>query len=250
MSQLDYSVNTRAGQPGLKADMGFDNVKTFAATSVTGFGLGIMQGHLDNLGNLPAIARCAVVLDAPLITGNTINLTVNGTALAIPFNTDSPTTLNDLAEAIEALDDVTTFIPGANMVGIVYTGNDELKVTGASVTGGATQAGVTLDETTSGDFVGITLVSNTVSQDLNSNAAYQIGDAMNVLSRGRVYVYAETDLMPGVGEVYVRIRDGGANEKRGQFRNNDASGDAVKAPVKVITSAKAGGLAVIEVNLP
>lgn len=84
-----------------------------------------------------------LVFNANLITGNSFNCTVNGTALgAVPFNTSNAQTLTDIATALQATSDIAT---------AVSNGTDTITVTAAVagipivldsilVTGGASQA--------------------------------------------------------------------------------------------------------------
>ena len=91
-----------------------------------------------------------LTFDADIITGNSIACTIDGTALsAVPFDTDHLTTMNNLAAAITALASVTsaTVGGGGNRV-ITVTGaneGDEMSTgSSATVTGGASQANVTV----------------------------------------------------------------------------------------------------------
>lgn len=80
-----------------------------------------------------------------LITGNTINGDINGTAIAaVPFNTSDAQTVQDFADAVAALSDL--------VASAIVTGTDEVTVTGKDggveltgtflVTGGVSQATV------------------------------------------------------------------------------------------------------------
>lgn len=62
--------------------------------------------------------------DVDFVTGNTINGTVGGSAIAaVPFNTDQATTIQDLADAIALLTDI--------VASAVVTGQNQITVTGA-----------------------------------------------------------------------------------------------------------------------
>ena len=95
--------------------------------------------------------RFRLTFSAPIVTGNSIGMFVNGVALAaVPFNTDSDTTLSDLADALTAhpaiLNAYVEVVAGAvnNDRSIVIIakspGVDKVSLTPATVTGGASQA--------------------------------------------------------------------------------------------------------------
>lgn len=90
--------------------------------------------------------------DDALITGNTINITIDGNAIAIPFSNTSDETLDNLRQAIDAVPGVLASV--VDMVdGPVYNdrkvffysdpNNLPLALTAISVTGGASQANIT-----------------------------------------------------------------------------------------------------------
>ncbi|QIG74767.1 tail sheath protein [Rhizobium phage RHph_I42] len=94
--------------------------------------------------------RYRITFSGPFVTGNTINMTINGVALApVAFATDSDTTLQALATAIAANPDVLnvvvdTVIGAVNndrsmVVTAKAPGNDTLALTAPVVTGGASQ---------------------------------------------------------------------------------------------------------------
>lgn len=83
-----------------------------------------------------------VQFSGALITGNTVNGTVNGTAIAaVPFDTDNATTLTNLATALEALDEVDTAVSdGVDTITITGANGGEVLVVSLTVTGGLSQA--------------------------------------------------------------------------------------------------------------
>lgn len=88
--------------------------------------------------------RSAVTFDAEFVTSNTIDLKINGVAITqVPFNTDSDTTLSDLATQIQANANVATAtaVPASNTVNIVAASEAvDIEVTEIVVAGGASQA--------------------------------------------------------------------------------------------------------------
>lgn len=90
-----------------------------------------------------------LVFSAALITGNTVNGDVNGTAItAVPFNTTNAQTLTDLAAVIEAHPDVETAVSdGTDTITVTSVTDKEVTLENFVVTGGASQATATVTET-------------------------------------------------------------------------------------------------------
>lgn len=78
---------------------------------------------------------------------------------------------------------------------------------------------------------------------------YQIGDTVEVVSRGRVAVTVEEAVSAG-DDVYVRY-DTGTGTQKGAFRSSaDSSTAALLAGAVYSTSASASGIAIVDINLP
>ena len=74
-------------------------------------------------------------------------------------------------------------------------------------------------------------------------------DAVAVMRRGRIYVYVDADVTPD-DAVYVRHTAAGPLTVLGAFtKTNDGNTQAL-ATAKFLTSASAGGVAVLDINLP
>lgn len=75
------------------------------------------------------------------------------------------------------------------------------------------------------------------------------GDVKNVLTKGRMHVKVESAVVKG-GDVYVRKVAGGG-EELGAFRHDADGGDAeLLEGAKFDSSAGAGELAILDLNLP
>lgn len=87
-----------------------------------------------------------VVFSADLITGNTVHATVNGTVLSVPFNTTNAQTLTDVAAAIAAVAGIgSATSDGTHTIQVIGATNGiAFTITAASVTGGASQATITV----------------------------------------------------------------------------------------------------------
>ena len=107
------------------------------------------------------------------------------------------------------------------------------------------------DITTVGKVAGIAIHNHGVEQNKGgiNNLGYEPQSAMNVLRKGRVLVTVEDAVVKG-GLPFVRFV-AAASEQLGSFRSDADTSDAVALPdARYVTSASAGGLAVIEINLP
>lgn len=100
-------------------------------------------------------AKVAQVLtltfSADLITGNTVNLKINGVSIAaVPFNTSHNQTMTDLATAIQASSLIATASVSASRVITITAQNagQPITISNVAVTGGASQATGTVATTT------------------------------------------------------------------------------------------------------
>ena len=98
--------------------------------------------------------------------------------------------------------------------------------------------------------MGVALHTHAVENALTGvNLGYEPQSAVSILRRGRVYVQVEDAVVEG-GAVYVR-HVAGAGEQLGAFRSDADTSDAGILPgASYRSSADAGGLAIVELNLP
>jgi hypothetical protein len=82
-----------------------------------------------------------VVFSADLVAGNTIDATVNGTVLSVPFNTTNAQTLTDFSVAIAAVAGIASAVSdGVHTIQVIgATHGVAFTITAASVTGGVSQ---------------------------------------------------------------------------------------------------------------
>ena len=93
--------------------------------------------------------------------------------------------------------------------------------------------------------LGVTLRSHTQDQE----EGYSDGDPMPVIKKGRVWVPVE-DAVTAESAAFVRFVAAGA-EQLGAFRSDADGTDAVALPgAKFVSDAEAGGLALLDLNLP
>lgn len=92
-----------------------------------------------------------LLFDADFVTGNLIDITINGVAVTqVPFNTDQATTMGDIETQIEAdiTNSVATVVPTRELQISISDGSTP-SISSVVVTGGASQAGssITFDST-------------------------------------------------------------------------------------------------------
>jgi hypothetical protein len=107
------------------------------------------------------------------------------------------------------------------------------------------------DITTVGKVAGISVHTHAVEQKKGgiNNLGYEPQSAMSLLKKGRIYVTVEDAVVKG-GLPFVRFV-AGAGEQLGAFRSDADTADAVALPnASYVTSAGAGEVAVVEINLP
>lgn len=253
MVQTTYQIDTDIGQEGLLADTGNQNVMSYKAQNAVPFGRAVVVGVDGKTGFLPASNVSTIVYDADFVASNEIEVTVLGETVTVDFDTDQDTTMTALVDAVDALDDISAEATdtGGNNRTIAIT--SEIKPVGTvttTITGGASQAGSTITYSLDAEFGGISFITHTNEQTLTGKDSYEDGKAVNTLSRGRVYVKAETAMALG-DNVFFRYEASGNNDELGKFRNDADSSTAVQiTAARVVQPAAADELSVIEVNLP
>lgn len=105
----------------------------------------------NNLGS----PNILLTFDADLVASNNFDLNVNGTAITtIPFNVDNATTLNNIATELAGF---TGLIASATVLGneitVVPEAGQVVTLTDAVVTGGASQAGITVSNAAGADII-------------------------------------------------------------------------------------------------
>lgn len=95
-----------------------------------------------------------------------------------------------------------------------------------------------------------TLADGSTAGELGT-AGYKVGAMVNVLRRGQIWAVCEDGCAPG-DRLWVRAVAGGAPEYLGGLNNADDGTDMIDATAVGVwlTSASAGGLAILSLNLP
>jgi hypothetical protein len=247
------------GSAGLIADSGFDNVLSPIAFENLDIGLGLAKviGE-DYVVRLPQSNLSTIVLNADLVTGNVINVTLNGVALApITFATSHLATMLAIAAAIQAQPDIfTAVVSDPNNRTITVTADQgKLAITNSFVvTLGASQATATITNSTQDIFYGVGARIQNMPNPLNplgsfGSPIYLKGDCVSLLTRGRIYVTVEQTVTSD-SPVYWRFAANGLLLPGG-FRGDSDSGRAIQIPSARYTfGATTGALAILEINFP
>lgn len=259
MPQLSYPFLMDVGSVGLLADSGFRNVLSPIAFQNFNVGLGLAKviGQ-DYIVRLPQSNLSTTVINADLVTGNVINVSVNGVALApINFAASSAATMNAIAAAILAQPQIASAVvsdPNSHTLTVTATEGNVAIVNSFVVTGGASQATATITNTTQDTFYGVGARTQNKPNPLNplgsfGNPIYFQGDCVSLLTRGRIYVAAEQTLTSD-SPVYWRFAANGLLLPGG-FRADSDGGRAIALPTARYTvGATAGAVATLEINLP
>jgi hypothetical protein len=161
---------------------------------------------------------------AALITGNKVQVTINGKTLPpVDFISSSAATLAAIVQAVELDDDlsaldITAFvIDGANAIGIAGPG---ITITAnAVVTGGSSQAAFTATADTNMKFLGVAVHTELGFRE--GAGFYPPAHAVNVMDFGEIYVPVAEGVSPLDKEPACVILSG---SEAGKF-TNEASGN-------------------------
>lgn len=120
---------------------------------------------------------------------------------------------------------------------------------------GDADAGVRIPSAT-GEVSGPNLMGVSFFEDSAQNNPYAVGDQLAVLRRGRLWVIVEEAVTPA-STVFIRHAAGTGGTAASPIGGFRASADAntsatavSTASMRYLTSASAGGLAILAVNLP
>lgn len=268
--QNSYPFDMPIGIPGRIADCGFKNTLSPQCLEVIPAAVGVMKPfNVDYKIMLPRNDTASSAFSADLITGNVINATVNGVAIApVTFATSHLLTMQAIANEIAAIPSIASAVVGGagnRTITIISNVGTATVVSSFVVTGGASQATVTTTSSQSGTFFGVTQqIYNKMNQwnpyqgpnlQLSSGlpSPYAQGEVAPTLTQGRIYVVPE-DVVTSNSAVYMRVAPNGANTQLGAFRSDSDGGNAVLIPATTAIwregNGVVGGIAVLELNIP
>lgn len=268
--QNSYPFDMPIGVPGRPADCGFNNKLSPMCLEDIPAALGVMKPlNLDYAIMLPRNNTGSSSFSADLVTGNTINFTVNGVAITpVVYSSSSAATMQAIADAIASIPSVqSAVVGGANnrVITIISNVGTSTAITVNTVTGGASQATITSTTSQAGTFFGVTQriygKANAYIPDLGPNltlssgivAPYYKGQIAPTMTQGRIYVVPES-IVTSNSPVYLRVAANGGNTQLGSFSGVADGSNSVLIPA---TSAiwregngTVGGIAVLELNIP
>lgn len=268
--QNSYPFDMPIGIPGRIADCGFKNTLSPQCLETIPAAVGVMKPfNVDYKIMLPRNDTASSVFSGDLVTGNVINVTVNGVAIApVTFATSSLATMQAIADAIQAIPSVASAVVGGagnHTITIISQVGTATTVSGFLVTSGASQATVSTTTSQSGTFFGVTQsIYNKMNQWLPNQGPnlslssgipnpYFQGEVAPTLTQGRIYVVPE-DVVTSNSPVYLRVAPNGANTQLGAFRSDSDGGNAILIPVTTAIwregNGTVGGIAVLELNIP
>lgn len=218
----------------------------------------------DYVVTYPRVNQSVNVFSADLITGNTVNATVNGIAITpVVYATSHVATMNAIAAEIAALPGIASaIVGGANnrTLTVMSDNGTSIAVTGFLVTGGASQATVTTTDSQFGQFFGVCQFEYIKSNRWNpSNSPslagidpYYTGEPCPIMTTGRIYVVPET-VITAESAIYVRHAGNGLNQTLGLFRGDSDGGTCTLIPATMIRCREGngvvGGIAVLELSI-
>lgn len=241
--QLTYQSEPNAGYAGLIADSSNRVIRTYPTLKALEFGL--VASYDSASGKVKPFENniTRIQFSAVIVTDNVINMEINGVAITpVPFNTNNATSLADLATEIESNEDVESAVADAsnNRVNVYKkpTSNSTIAVTNAAVTGGASQANVTISNLTDEQIIGIAVHEH--KAPINGLVRYEADDAAGIMVQGAIWGQTNTNVTVE-GKVYAiptsaKMTSGTNNTliKNAQFRKYK-TGDEI---------------AVVQVNFP
>ena len=251
--QTSYNRSLRKAYAGMSADGIPGYVEALVAKEGIGLGLGLAKyAGVDNACRLPKVNSVAVSVSADLVADDVLTVTVNGNEVSETYATSHDDTMGALATALAALADVASAVfDDDKAIALTAVEGVDLEVSAQVTNGGSGMATAGVTHGTSDTLHAISLHTHQLAQDRETGTVSYPEKAMvNAMRRGRVWVVVEESVTSD-DPVYLRFRADGATKQPGQFRKSSDSGNAVLlSGARFVTSAGAGELAVVEINLP
>lgn len=269
--QNTYAFKMPMGIAGRIADCGFKNTLSPVGLENILPALAVYKPTgVDYQVELPRLSTTTVTFSADLVTGNTVQLSVNGVPMTpIVFATSQQATMTDVQQQLIIQNPgvvQSSVLSGSpyRVITVNAVAGQPLSITG-TVTGGASQATISQVQSVDGTFFGVSqYIYNkqalyTSPTSINASviaqgpAPYFPGEVVPTLTQGRIYVQPET-VVNSDSPVYVRIAPSGSNTQVGSFRGDADGGTAVLIPSNIATwregNGTVGNIAVLELNIP
>lgn len=242
--QLTYSRQETALLPGqLVYDSAEQDSYVFSELLAAGvnslaFGLGVVHDSAGGI-RLPIANVENIVFTGDFITGNVINLLVNGVALsATTFATDSATTLAAVATKIALQPNIASAVATEASHSILVTGTSghAVVITGILVTSGASQVTGTATASSTDTYFGQPIYDPTAVSGTGFSPLVEI--AMTNHTMGFTAFVSAT----------VSAQDKAYLDLTGKYTN--VSTNNIPTFGRFVKGATSGDLAIININLP
>lgn len=249
-----YQNYLDVGQKGQVATLEDSNIKTRNAEQAIEFGRAVVKGITPGVDVKNIFkSKASLTFDADFVTGNTIDLNVNGVAISqVTFATSHAATFAAVIAAIDALTGISAVAgTGREILITVDNAASNITISDVVVAGGASQAGSTTVYSSVDTFEGIAALRHGQPTTIGGDDKYQINDAVNVLTKGVIFVEVVATVAYG-DSVYV-YNDKSNESNQGQF-TNDSSGNLAVSSAKFVSAATgttgSPALAKVEINQP
>jgi hypothetical protein len=249
-----YQNYLDVGQKGQVATLEDSNIKTRNAEQAIEFGRAVVKGITGGVDVKNIFkSKASLTFDANFVTGNTIDLNVNGVAISqVTFATSHAATFAAVIAAIDALTGISAVAgTGREILITVDNAASNITISDVVVAGGASQAGSTTVYSSVDTFEGIAALRHGQPTTIGGDDKYQINDAVNVLTKGVIFVEVVATVAYG-DSVYV-YNDKSNESNQGQF-TNASSGNLAVSSAKFVSAATgttgSPALAKVEINQP
>jgi len=249
-----YQNYLDVGQKGQVATLEDSNIKTRNAEQAIEFGRAVVKGITGGVDVKNIFkSKASLTFDADFVTGNTIDLNVNGVAISqVTFATSHAATFASLIAAIDALTGINAVAgTGREILITVDNAASNITISDVVVAGGASQAGSTTVYSSVDTFEGIAALRHGQPTTIGGDDKYQINDAVNVVTKGVIFVEVVATVAYG-DSVYV-YNDKSNESNQGQF-TNASSGNLLVSSAKFVSAATgttaSPALAKVEINQP
>lgn len=254
MPIIKYQNYLDVGQKGQVATLEDSNIKTRNAEQAIEFGRAVVKGITGGVDVKNIFkSKASLTFDADFVTGNKIDLNVNGVAISqVTFATSHAATFAAVIAAIDALTGISAVAgTGREILITVDNAASNITISDVVVAGGASQAGSTTVYSSVDTFEGIAALRHGQPTTIGGDDKYQINDAVNVLTKGVIFVEVVATVAYG-DSVYV-YNDKSNESNQGQF-TNASSGNLVVSSAKFVSAATgttgSPALAKVEINQP
>lgn len=225
---------------------GITGTMTISSTTLssgdTVHGISVLSGAMEQHGGggVQALDKAVITIAGDALnTNDTIIVTINGVTLAtITYATSEAATLQALASLIEAVNGVASATVSSRTITILNNPGLPLLINSVVVD----------DDTVASVQVTATVAHSSQSASIGQ-VWYAATDPVPVLRRGRIFVTVE-QAVTSDDPVYVRHTASGTYVRGGFRKDVDTARALPWTAAAYVTSAAAGGVAVVEINLP